>query len=233
MASPQPDKYTRISNELIEALCRFSLTGPEWRIILFLIRMTYGYHRKVVNLTIKEIAFGTNMDKSNVIRTLKRLLWSKIIKRGQSDYKTTSSYSIQKDYDHWKSKPKKKKRVVNLTTKSCQLDHKSEILPSSIKEKRKDLNKGSKNSLPKIETLKHKNPWLDLKLWSDFREHRKSLKKYPFTSLAETKAINQLKTLVDKGYSQKELIDASIINCWRGIFEPFKKQEENFELGDF
>ena len=230
MASPQPDRFTRISNELLEALVQYGLSGNEWRVVMFIVRMTYGYQKKVINLRTTDLISGTGILKQNINRVLNGLLSSNILLSNQSEDKIGVTYGIQKDYDKWKVKGKKRQKVIKVRTKSNQSE---DTHPYYIKEKRKEPIRGKNNSLPKIETLKQKYSWLDLKLWSDFREHRKSLKKYPFTTLAEIKAIGQLKSLIDKGYSQKELIDASIINCWRGIFEPFKKQEENFKLGDF
>ena len=244
MASPQPDKFTRISNELLEALIRHGLSGSEWRLVLFIIRMTYGYQRKVIKLRTSDLISGACIAKQNINRTLNGLLSSNILLSNQDEDKHGATYGLQKDYDKWRQKKKKTKKVIKLRTKSNQNEDKQQILPSSIKERKKVTNKGQKkstekeatdyckllakknnNSLIPLKDLKSKFPWLKIQIWADYREHRKSLKKYPYSPLADTKAINQLKKLIDKGYRQDDLINASIINCWRGIFEPFNKPD--------
>jgi len=46
-ASPQIENgYTRIANELLEAMARINLTPTEWKILMVIIRNTYGYHKK-------------------------------------------------------------------------------------------------------------------------------------------------------------------------------------------
>ncbi|OED41232.1 hypothetical protein AB833_10080 [Chromatiales bacterium (ex Bugula neritina AB1)] len=46
MANPQiVDGYTRIANELLDALIRSGLTKRELRVVLVVIRQTYGYNR--------------------------------------------------------------------------------------------------------------------------------------------------------------------------------------------
>jgi phage replication O-like protein O len=140
MASPQPDKHTRLSNELLEAIYRYPFTSNELRVFLFIVRLTYGYQRKVVNLRTKDFAIGTGINKSNIKRTLSSLLSSSCILCYQVDYKIGTTYGIQKDYDRWKPRIKKPKSVIKLITKSYQVDNSEQITPFIVKEKRKRKN---------------------------------------------------------------------------------------------
>ncbi|MBW2099124.1 MAG: replication protein [Deltaproteobacteria bacterium] len=57
MASPQcKDGYTRIANEPLEALCRAKLTLYEWRVFMAIIRFTYGYNRKVDQISVRQLS---------------------------------------------------------------------------------------------------------------------------------------------------------------------------------
>lgn len=47
MSNPQIENgYTKIANELLEALIQAELSGAEYRIVCFIIRQTYGYNQK-------------------------------------------------------------------------------------------------------------------------------------------------------------------------------------------
>ena len=71
MADPQLEKgYTRIANELLEAVCRTNLSGSELRILLYIIRRTYGFNRSYAEIPLSEIAGAVGMNKVNVSRAL-------------------------------------------------------------------------------------------------------------------------------------------------------------------
>jgi len=61
--------------------------------------------------------------------------------------------------------------------------------------------------------------WLNKKLWAEFKKHRVKLKK-PMTERAEELAIGKLKKIMDRGYSQQEIIDNVILKGWQGIYPP-------------
>lgn len=260
LASPQIDegKFTRISNELLEALARFGANGSQFRVMLYLIRMTYGYQRKCVEISLKKIAESVNMKKPNAYRVLKQLSLSNLITVIQSDNKRHSTYCIQKNYEKWrkiviqsdnKSKltPRNDKNndikvcqngvLSNRITPVIQSDNHTPITRKKTYKEKNTKGKKTKQKiiLPLLENLKKEYPWLDLKLWAEFREHRseyfKLTKKLPFTELAEKKAISALKSLVDLGYPQKQIIDKSIMSGWAGLFKP--KEDPERELGDF
>jgi hypothetical protein len=104
---------------------------------------------------------------------------------------------------------------------------------------RKGADKGQKGSRKGI-TIKEPNTnpkkreypaWLNLELWNEFILHRKQTKS-PMSGLAETKLLNKLEKLIsDNGISQEEIVNQSIENGWRGLFEvkknkPVKQSEE-------
>ena len=83
------------------------------------------------------------------------------------------------------------------------------------------INKNDKNDKKKEkkERKEREYPdWLILKSWNEYKQHRKEIKS-PLSELAETKAINKLKTFIDLGFDQVEVIDQSIENGWKGLFE--------------
>ena len=79
MANPQPDKFTKISTELLEAICRLRIPGGEMRVLFFIIRKTYGFKKKGDYIPQIRIADGTESLRQNVNRALQKLKEMNII----------------------------------------------------------------------------------------------------------------------------------------------------------
>jgi len=100
MASPQcEDGYTRIANELLLALCRSRLTLYEWRVLMAVIRLTYGYNRKVDQISVRQLSRITSINYRLVYRTLKSLEKKNMLHI--SKQKNRLILGIQKDYERW------------------------------------------------------------------------------------------------------------------------------------
>ena len=61
--------------------------------------------------------------------------------------------------------------------------------------------------------------WVDAKIWDAFLEMRKKKKATP-TERAKKMVIEKLEEFMAKGYNPDEVIKMSIINDWKGVFEP-------------
>ena len=102
MANPQlSNGYTKIANELLEAICRLNVSGNEMRILLYIIRRTYGFNKTYAELSISELAEGIGTSKDNISRTLKKLRKAKIIDHRPNKGVTPQTVSINKNYDEW------------------------------------------------------------------------------------------------------------------------------------
>ena len=74
MANPQLENgYTRIANELLEATAKFPFNGSQLRMILFLWRKTYGFHKKIDAISLSQWSIGTNLSQRTICRELKNL----------------------------------------------------------------------------------------------------------------------------------------------------------------
>lgn len=91
------DGYTRIANELLEALAGAKLNGSELKVLLAIIRMTYGYQVKTNKVTVRQLANITDLSTRGIEGTLATLANRKIIIRDRS--KT----QINKRYKEWKT----------------------------------------------------------------------------------------------------------------------------------
>lgn len=96
MAGPQvEDGFTRIANELFEALLSADLSKREMKIVWYVVRMTYGFRRKLVELRNGDITKATGICKQNIGPTIAALVESNVLVRQGSEI------GIQKDYLKW------------------------------------------------------------------------------------------------------------------------------------
>src|SRR3990167_3281188 len=104
MASPQKeDGFTPIANEILEQLARINLTSYQWRILLVLLRKTYGWNKKEDAIALSQFSSSTGIRRVHVCRALKELCKKEIVTQRGNGYIT--KYSFQKDFDKWKSLP--------------------------------------------------------------------------------------------------------------------------------
>lgn len=73
--------FTRIPNDILDGLCRLQLSGSEMRIILYIIRRTYGFNRDFAEIPLSEIASVIGMSVPNISRTLKKMADMNLIER--------------------------------------------------------------------------------------------------------------------------------------------------------
>ena len=87
--------YTKIANELLEAIINVSIPARHKDIWLFVVRKTYGFNKKSDVISLSQFQKGTRIDRSGVCRILKDLVaWGLLAKKG-------SIYAIIKDYSKW------------------------------------------------------------------------------------------------------------------------------------
>lgn len=102
MANPQIENgYTRIANELLEAICRLNISGNEMRILLYIIRRTYGFNRSYAEIPLSDISAALGMKKGNVSRGIKKLREANIVDHRPNKGTTPQTVSINKNYDEW------------------------------------------------------------------------------------------------------------------------------------
>jgi len=117
MANPQKeDGHTQIANEILEQLALSHLSPNQWQVVIFIVRKTYGYRKKVDYMVNSQIGMGTGLSKSVVSRVLKRLDERNIIIRHKKNI------GFQKDWEKWKLAKQQTigtKLPKQSTSKSC------------------------------------------------------------------------------------------------------------------
>ena len=96
MASSDADKFVRLSTRLLEALLTFHLTGVQLRILLWVIRNTAGWNRKLTSFSWYQIAKKLGGNRVVVWRAGQRLLQANVL------FLEDSQLGIQKDDAQWR-----------------------------------------------------------------------------------------------------------------------------------
>jgi phage replication O-like protein O len=143
LENPQLEEgFTPIANSIMEALARTQLSGYEWRVLLFLLRKTYGWSKPSDMISLSQFVDGTGIDKKNVMHTIKKLLDKNIIHRHgveinprggvQIHTMKACEYDFNKHYGQWdmvsKSTPSKKRvskstpEVVSKSTPTISIE---------------------------------------------------------------------------------------------------------------
>ena len=101
MASPKLENgYTKIANELLEKTIEYPFKSYELRIILKIIRETYGCKTKKKQISFGKIAKRTGIGRTNVIHSTNILISRKIIFK-QKLKNNKNLWGINKDYEEW------------------------------------------------------------------------------------------------------------------------------------
>jgi len=159
MASPQPDKYTKISNELAEAFFTRRISGREWQIIWVVLRKTWGFReasgdktkrKKMDAISKTQFAKLTGIPRQKCQELVKRLVKKRVLIEGVTHKGNTwlATYGFNKDYDQW---------VLPIKVTGTGVTHKGngvlpikviEVLPIKVttKEKKENIQKKCPNS---------------------------------------------------------------------------------------
>ncbi|MDR2241842.1 MAG: replication protein [Providencia alcalifaciens] len=104
------DGYTRIANELLESLSCCNLTVRQLRVMLAIIRKTYGFGKKVDRISDSQLADVSGLSRQNVNKSKKELIsMNYIILDG-------NKIGVNKEVSAWKNQSRDS--VSNLKTKN-------------------------------------------------------------------------------------------------------------------
>lgn len=96
MANVQAENgYTRIANEVLEALVKVRLPPSEKDILFFIIRKTYGYGKKQDRVSLTQFEKGTKLSRPTIVKALKNLISRKMVVRAGL------LLGFNKDYENW------------------------------------------------------------------------------------------------------------------------------------
>lgn len=225
------DGFTRIANELLEAVMRAGLSQHQLLVFMAVMRKTYGFNKKsdwVSNEQLSELT-GILPHKCSAAKSV-------LVKRGILT-QTGRVIGINKTVSEWSSLPVKGTEKKHYLKKVTLPESGKKSLPESgnacypnqvnTKDKHTKDNKDNINNPPKspravsFDALAVQLPdWLSAEIWSSWVAYRRDLKKPIKSQQTVTQAINLLDRCRLNGYSPEEIINQSIANGWQGLFEP-------------
>lgn len=209
MANPQAENgHTDIANEIMDALCKIRISGEARQVLDFIIRKTYGWHKKEDDISLSQFVEGTGLNKTRVCHSIAKLITMNLIaKKGNvanNGNGWCSTYCFNKDYSLWRPLPKKAKVIAKKSKRSLP------IIGHTKENYTKETTKEKELVLPS---------WIDAVTWNAFEEMRKKIKK-PLTDHARNLIFEKLKTFKEKGHDPKTVLNNSIEGSWQGVFEP-------------
>jgi len=145
--------FIQIATEIFDALCAFRIPGEERQCLDFILRKTYGYHKKEDAISNSQFVAATGLKKGNVSRAIKNLVLKKLVIK--SDNNVVSTYRFNKNYKTWKQLSKKI-TVIKNATPVIKSDNKQLSKTMDTKDIKDTIQKkeGKKFSPPSIEELK-------------------------------------------------------------------------------
>jgi phage replication O-like protein O len=218
------DGFVMIAHGIFDSLIQYPMSANCLRVVLCIIRKTYGFGKKEAQISLDTFVRRTGIRKPHVRRALTALVYHNIIT--QSGNKRIPTYGYQKYSSKWKAwegdRPKPKSlpnRVTIVTHMGNAQSYKETIKRNNIPPLTPPPKKPKpKKQKPKTDEFVFTPPdWLDMKLWNQFLEHRKKIKS-PMTDLAQHLAVIKLERYTGNGHTQRDVIEQSIINGWRGLF---------------
>ena len=138
MASPQCENgYTKIANEILERMLSQRVPGEQLRVLLCIIRASYGWNEKSVSITHQEIADQTGIVRQNVTRAIKGLASKKMLTCIKKDAKGCNELIFNKNYDDWVNKPKRNTGIKKDANSGIKKDAQKVVVPITRKKRKK------------------------------------------------------------------------------------------------
>jgi phage replication O-like protein O len=95
------DGFTKIADELLEALCSVNLGGRELSLVLAIIRKTYGWRKKKDHISGSQLAKLTGIPRKKIPTLLRSLEAKNIVCIESHGQGRTATLSIKKDHRKW------------------------------------------------------------------------------------------------------------------------------------
>lgn len=95
--------YTRIANEILEAIVQRKFNATQLSVLMIVWRMTYGFNRKCHELAVNYFVQATGFSKRNIQEAVNALIDDKVLIETQAaSFNQTRKIAFNKNYDEWK-----------------------------------------------------------------------------------------------------------------------------------
>jgi phage replication O-like protein O len=199
--------WIKVWHEFLAAIAKVDLSNAEFRVLFCVMRYAWGWGKSSAIIERCKILEYTGLKDAAEWKATKKLQKRNILQTFPQEGKKAKVFKINSKFGTWKNLPPGRLLPPGRFKPSPRKRH----LIKKIKKR------GVWGEIaPTGEFLKKDRPWLDATAWNDFVAHREDIK-HELSELAITKALNFLKKYVD---FQSIIVDATIINNWRGLFPP-------------
>ena len=225
------ENYTKVSNEILEALAKAKLNGTQHAICLVVCRYTYGFRRCEAKLSASFISEATDITLRHVKRELQALYdRSILIQKDQRDG-VTSTLGFNKDIPNWL--PVTKKSPVKPVTNSAPVTNPS-LAPVTNSAPEPVTNPSPKK--PKKENIKENSYSSDTiqiqlaaLLYQKTKEHYPSLKEPDLQGWAKHVDLLLCKDGKDPEEIRKVILWAKADSFWRPNIMSAEKLRKQYD----
>jgi phage replication O-like protein O len=210
----------RLANMLLEEYAGADLTKRQFKVLLAVLRLTYGWNKKMDRISDSQIASIAKLPVKRCNEAKLQLVSMNILIQHGRQFgpnKNVSEWRIpQNEGESLKSGDKKSLKLGD-SNPSKQGDTK-DIIPKTVKT---DPPKSPRGESVKFDPYSIPVPeWLNQQAWYEWIEYRKETKKPIKTEKTVTKAFGVLKECLDNGHDPVDVINRSIANGYQGLFKP-------------
>lgn len=236
MDSPQLENgYTKIANEIMEALIATNISGQSLRLTLLIIRKTYGYNKKDDKISLTQMVRATGICKIRCSQVVRQLEKMNILTVSENINGIGKRYSFNKYYNTWRTvnkninRYKKVKETVNENINPPlikTLTTKENIKETLTKENIKLHSSAKRRSLESNH---------DIDICKRFFSYLKDFHPSKINSICRdrtdneifSKWLNDIRILYNKGYTREQILQsikyAINDNFWRSNFYSLSK----------
>ena len=218
VASPQAENgHIDIANEIAEALMKINLSPYESRVLWFLFRKTYGWHKKRDWITLSQFSKCIELDRRLIHRAIKGLSYKNMVIISKDD-NNHITYGFQKNYKKWKVSSKK----MTVIGRDDGLSSVEMTKVSSVEIPTKETI--TKETITK-DTKKFILPdWIPKETWNAYLEIRNK-KRAAKTDYALSLIIKELVNIKKwYGHDPIEVLNKSIKSGWTDVY-PLKEKQ--------
>lgn len=228
------DGYTRIANELLEAVLSAELTARQLKIVMAVIRKTYGFNKKSDRITNTQIADITGIHHTHVCKAKNELLERKILITNGREI------GVNKVVSEWKNEISQNSKTLAKSANKTLAKSAKQSVPSQLNTK--DTLKDKKDNtpivpfgdsqsadaeLPVAETkkpAKKKSPHIDYQAFADAYNDALG-DRLPNCAVMNDKRKRALKKLLG-------LLREPTVECFAAYLRGFAKRAGPFYFGD-
>jgi phage replication O-like protein O len=132
------DGYTKIANELLDAIIKFDLGKRHYKIVFFVLRKTYGWNKKADVMSLSQIVTGTGLQRGHVCDCVNELSSMKVLLK--REHRNGQLLELNKKYKEWVVLPKRE-HVTETVTDCYRNSNKSVTETVTTKDNKKTIQK--------------------------------------------------------------------------------------------